>query len=373
MREDVMPRDQQCVDGRRGEPTPKRRQAERPEWKPDPQGTWLVIRYEPQDLGARPVPNGDIYWESPDIRVVGGDALGNPIGGQPVTVEALVSNFGSLDAAPVRVDFWFIAPALGIVPSAPQNIGFAWTTVLAGHTKLVQCPTQWTAPTYETNLHACLIVTCSAPAQNDTPTAPTSPNIDRHVGQRNLTIIEAAPGQTLPLQFLIGNPFARGAETRLVGAANWQAKRGKTTSLRIGRLGVTAAIRAAEAARDPEATKLWLRRASLVDLAARTEGAQARTAHERPAQLFRMGEVRPLKATVARTVLAPPHALVPHVDFAALSGGAFLEPGQTAEAELEVTVPNDPKAPWLELHVAQAQNGLITGGYTVLVKVRERG
>jgi hypothetical protein len=43
-----------------------------------------LIRYDPADLGARPVPASDIWWESPDIWITGGDAFGNPIGGQLV-------------------------------------------------------------------------------------------------------------------------------------------------------------------------------------------------------------------------------------------------------------------------------------------------
>jgi hypothetical protein len=348
---------------------PSRRSADRPDWKPDPQGTWLVIRYEPLDLGARPVPNGDIYWESPDIRVVGGDALGNPVGGQPTTVEALVSNFGGLDASPVRVDFAFIAPSLGIVRDSPQHIGTTWTTVLAGHTTLVQCPVPWTPPTYETNLHACLLVTCSAPAQHDTPTAPTSPVLDRHVGQRNLTIIELSPGQILPIAVRIGNPFARDAEVHLVGSAQWQSELDRSASMRVGRLGVAAAIRAAQTSTKPSAMRLWLRRASLADLA--TRAAQADAPYEDARQLVAVGDIRRARTKPPRTALTLPDPLVPHVDFDVLTDGTFLEPGQVATVALEVRLPESPKAPWLQLGLAQAQGGLITGGYTVLVKVRE--
>ncbi|MGZ4766355.1 MAG: hypothetical protein ACXV6M_11925, partial [Ilumatobacteraceae bacterium] len=192
-----------------------------PGWRKEPQGTWLLIRYDDTDVGARPIPNGEVFWESPDINVLGGDAFGNPTAGQPVTLAVQVWNRGDVDAAPVRVDFAFVAPSLGITTAAPQSIGTAWTTVLAGHSKVVECPEPWTPPQYPTNLHACLIATCSAPGQGDPPTALDNPALDRHVGQRNLTVLEAGAGETVQLSFEAANLFARRADIQIVAAAAW--------------------------------------------------------------------------------------------------------------------------------------------------------
>src|SRR5579859_7142212 len=118
--------------------------------------TWLLIRYDSADMGARPVPASDVWWESPDIWLTGGDQFGNPIGGQPATVFARVWNLGTLPAAPVYVDFFFIAPSLGILPSAPEQIGKKSACVLVPPLSavVVACPTPWIPPVTQGNLHA---------------------------------------------------------------------------------------------------------------------------------------------------------------------------------------------------------------------------
>jgi hypothetical protein len=136
--------------------------------------TWLLIRYDAADLGARAIPASDLWWESPDIWLTGGDQLGNPIGGHPANVFARVWNLGTLVATPVFVDFFFIAPSLGILPSAPKRIGHKPACVLVPPLSAVDvaCPTHWVPPVTEGNLHSCLLATCSAPITGDIPTVP---------------------------------------------------------------------------------------------------------------------------------------------------------------------------------------------------------
>lgn len=45
-----------------------------------------------------------------------------------------------------------------------------------------------------------------------------------------------------------------------------------------------------------------------------------------------------------------------------------LEPGQTATAKLAVQPPAQPQGAWLAIHLAQSQDGQLTGGYTVLIR-----
>jgi hypothetical protein len=342
----------------------------RSNWEKDPQGSWLVIRYDDQDVGARPVPNGDVYWESPDIEVVGGDGSGNPTGGIPVGLRVHITNYGSLDAAPVRVDFAFIAPSLGILPGAPQVIGTAWTTVLAGHTKVVDCPTEWTPPTYETNLHACLLVTCSAPAQGDTPTVPANPALDRHVGQRNLTIIEAAQGATMIVQVIVANALARPEQVHIAAAAAWHSERDLPNQpLRVGELGVAAALRAAKTARTKEETRLWLERATLVETDARVRGTAQLTKDVQ--QVVHVRSIYPREGREMPAAAARPAVLAPHAAFTRIGEGVFLEPGDQSTAEVSISIPTDAKRPWLAVRLAQTQGGAVTGGYTVLIRVRD--
>ena len=335
-------------------------------WRPRPQGTWLLIRYDETDGGARPVPNGEVFWESPDIRVVGGDAWGNPTAGTPVTLEARVWNQGDLDAAPVRVDFSFIAPALGIMPGAPQPIGTAWTTLLAGHSRVVTCPEPWTPPEYPTNLHACIIVTCSAPGQHDIPTAPADARLDRHVAQRNLSVIEGSAGEVITLQLVAANLFERRAEISIVGAATWltdeRMPRGPLLMPTLATLGTS---RAAARATDLDQARLWLKRAARLDAQARS--APRPGAVENVGEIARVTSLRASKPTPAPTAIASRPALAPHPDFASLKREVHLGPGQNAIVEVEIQVPRDRQGPWLVVYLAQSQSAQLTGGYTVLI------
>src|ERR1035438_3770174 len=84
---------------------------------PAPVGTWLLIRFDQADAGARPIPSTDVFWESPDIWLTGGDAFGNPIGGKPATVVVRGWNLGLIQAAPVQAAVSYITPSLGGPPS----------------------------------------------------------------------------------------------------------------------------------------------------------------------------------------------------------------------------------------------------------------
>jgi len=365
-------RDCGCKDGGHGggthEPTGDRGRG--PDWHPEPQGTWLVIRYEAGDVGARPVPGGEVFWESPDIRVVGGDAFGNPTGGQPVTVEARVWNLGDIDAAPVRVDFAFVAPSLGIPWSAPQRIGTAWTTVYAGQSAVATCPDEWTPPLDESDLHACLLVTCSAPAQHDTPTVPMNPALDRHVGQRNLTVLEAGGGHALSLRLGMANLFAQRANVGVVAVAGWHAaERMRRGPMLVPTLGVLASARAAaRAATIPEA-RLWARRAALLDV--RSRQAAPLEVIDSVKEVVRVRALEPGRRMRPAAVATRAGTLAADADFAPVGEELALGAGQTATADVEIRLPEKFEQPWLAVYLAQSQDGQLTGGYTVLIRARE--
>lgn len=128
---------------------------------------------------------------------------------------------------------------------------------------------EWTPPTYPTDLHACLLVTCSAPGQNDVPTAPANPVLDRHVGQHNLTVL-AGSEEPMALQLNLVNLEGRAASIEIAAAAAWLSelpKRGKAALL--PHFGAHAAVQVAAQARSLEQVRLWARRAALVDVEAR--------------------------------------------------------------------------------------------------------
>src|SRR5262245_14757119 len=64
-------------------------QDERHSWTP-----WLLTRYQLNDVGARPIPNGVPYYYSPDIWIESSDPLGNPVAGEPNFVHVNIFNLG---------------------------------------------------------------------------------------------------------------------------------------------------------------------------------------------------------------------------------------------------------------------------------------
>ena len=170
---------------------------------PQPVDTpYLTIRYDTTDMGQRPLPQGTVFWASPDISVSPTDANGNVQVGTNVTVQARVYNFGLAPGIPVNVEFYWVNPALGITPANGNLIGSVLVTVPATNYVDVTCPNTWT-PTFVNGGHECLIVQCTCP--QDPITNPFLPALDRHVGQRNITVAQPLHMQKLQLQ--LNNPF----------------------------------------------------------------------------------------------------------------------------------------------------------------------
>jgi hypothetical protein len=333
-----------------------------------PIGTWLLIRYDQSDMGARPVPGGDVFWESPDIWITGGDALGNPIGGQPAAVFARVWNLGSVDAMSVRVDYSFIAPSLGIPASAPAPIGTNWTLVPALRATVVECPEPWIPPEQVGDLHSCLIVRCSAVLQNDTPTTGSAIS-DRHVGQHNMTVQEAEPGQKLTVPLLLRNLGPQPAEVELMASAGWRAG----SEIRRDEPMLAPSLAGAIAGADQPAgigePRLWARRALL--LAERPASDAVRPFS--PAEIGDVVTIDSIKRepAVDANPLVPPanRVLLSATPFRSIAKTETLPPLGGARTHLTVNVPEKARDPWFVVHLAQATGGALTGGYTIACRI----
>jgi len=105
-------------------------------------------------------------------------------------------------AVAVNVEFYWLNPALGITPANGNLIGSKLVSVPAMNYVDVTCPVLWT-PTFVNGGHECLIVQCTCP--QDPMTNPFLPALDRHVGQRNITV--PPPQQEQRLQLSASNPF----------------------------------------------------------------------------------------------------------------------------------------------------------------------
>jgi hypothetical protein len=160
---------------------------------------YLLIRSVLGDRGDRPI--NVPFWESPDIWTAPGSPADAPaippdhggvlVARQPNTIYAHVWNLGFAPLAGVCVEFYWSDPSLGIDGAHVHLIGVA-RTELAGRGspnshRLVKCPKAWT-PVMENGGHECIVVRVSGfgDAVGNNPWAPW---LNRHVGQRNVSVI----------------------------------------------------------------------------------------------------------------------------------------------------------------------------------------
>jgi hypothetical protein len=93
-----------------------------------------------------------------------------------------------------RVEFYWCNPSLGISTQSATLIGVAHVDLGArdsGRSRtFVKCPVTW-FPQFINNGHECLVVRFFEPFADPLPRPGWYPASDRHVGQRNITVIEA--------------------------------------------------------------------------------------------------------------------------------------------------------------------------------------
>lgn len=147
---------------------------------------------------------------SPDIWVESTDPDGNAVPGEPNFVHARIFNLGKAPSLPTRVDFFWGNPAIGLGPKQMHHIGTEWTQIQPHAAQDVRCNTAW-IPVYQNNGHECLIVNCTNPIL-DPIAQPFHPVLDRHVGQRNLTVLKGGAGQKIKFKLGINNFFPVAAQ-----------------------------------------------------------------------------------------------------------------------------------------------------------------
>jgi hypothetical protein len=198
---------------------------------------FLLVRSSSGDRGNRAI--GGVFWESPDIWVLpnveadvaplmppsmGGVAEAN----RPNTVYAHVWNLGKSQAYRVRVEFYWFNPSLGITRSDANLIGAAWVDLgnrfnvqqqwtevrtpygswlSKGSHAIVRCPVTWW-PVFENQGHECLVVRAFEPILDAVSPNQFSAAKDRHVGQRNISVVKAASPASIDLKLDLGFPDA---------------------------------------------------------------------------------------------------------------------------------------------------------------------
>jgi hypothetical protein len=333
-------------------------------WEPQPLGTWLVIRYDVSDMGARPLPSGDVFWTSPDIWITGGDRHGNPIGGQPAVVHARIWNFGGLDACPVIVDFSYIEPGLGLPVNKP--IGKIGAIVPAANYTEVAVP--WTPPKVEGNVHTCIIVTCSCDVIcNDVPKSPGNVVADRHTGQRNMTII-GTPVKKIDFRLGLTNLRPRTAMVQLGARALWSNARDLLVIGVTDLPSVRTAVQAIDRPHSQVEYRLLSRRAAMVSRRM-LDGHFSLLSEGTVSELVRVNSIDRGHIYNTGAVIPPRDRIdATYSSVAVVGRGEELKSLQHASVHFEIAIPQGNKHhEWLVLHLAQITEGAIEGGYTVVL------
>ena len=162
----------------------------------------LMVRTFFGDTGVRPTTDPNlVFWESPDIWIDG--PSGDPDQATPGvtnTVNVHVWNTGLADCWAAHVDLYWCDPSVGVTPALAQPIGSTVITLMGGEHKIVPFP--W-VPTLANGGHECLVAQVYDPV-TDPIISPFSPTLDRHVCQRNISVVTVAPGQGF--QFVMSVP-----------------------------------------------------------------------------------------------------------------------------------------------------------------------
>ena len=185
------------------------------------QTPWLLLRAVPDDLGIRPMAPGSVFWCSPDVWVESEDPFGNAVAGRPNYVHARLFNLGAFQAAPVKLDFYWGNPAVGLGPGDMHHIGTEYVELPSLTSRVVRCETPW-VPVMLNDGHECVMVNASCWV-SDPITAPFMPMLDRHVGQRNLHVTTLPAGESMMMSLMVANVFPIAVRVE-VGVRSWRLR-----------------------------------------------------------------------------------------------------------------------------------------------------
>ena len=177
---------------------------------------YLLVRAAAGDRGRRALTIP--FWESPDIFVaprlearlapdMPTTDAGQAEAGVPNTLWAHVWNLGRAPAYNARVEFYWFNPRLGFDENSANLIGV--THVDLGHRyggaahRIVKCPVSW-VPRYLNHGHECLMVRVFDPLTDPLTPRQWDANNDRHVGQRNITVVNASSPAAVELNLSLG-------------------------------------------------------------------------------------------------------------------------------------------------------------------------
>lgn len=153
------------------------------------------------------VPN---WYLSHDIWTVPGNnpegTPGQPIVGQNCYLWARVHNTGTSAVNNATVRFYWANPSVGFDRNTANPIGTSFVSLDAGETAEVLCLTPWT-PVFVNGGHECVLAEAFHTSADPLPASPAfNVPTDRHVAQKNLSVLMAQKTMMFHMAFDIHNP-----------------------------------------------------------------------------------------------------------------------------------------------------------------------
>jgi hypothetical protein len=355
---------------------------------------WVLIRYDYTDLGFRPLPANTPFWISPDIWVESSDPYGHPVAGQPNFVHATVFNLGRAPAYPTRVQFYWGDPSIGLGAANMHLIGTEWVYIPQMHSMDVRCNTPW-VPIMLNSGHECLIVNTSAPIL-DPIIDPFQAWLDRHVGQRNVMVINASAGKQLKFKLAVNNVLPMLARTQFAaGLRHVEVNREQARNVHKGRLedalagfGLghmnTAQELQGRFAKDTDQARMAADVARVITETKRRDETAFIHPVETPTrceehvrirltdEVSKTGTITLAQAgrLFAATGVLTRETAVPHMAGEAVLHTVNLQPGERRTLEVELLVPpNAQRGEFIVVHLVQRMETIPIGGYTVVAEV----
>src|SRR5713226_432877 len=141
--------------------------------------------------------HGNPWYLSPDVWTVPGDdpegPPGLPIVGRPAYIWAKVRNNGSNAVTNATVRFYWANPSIGFNRTTATLVGSAFVNLGPGGIQDVLCLTPW-VPIFVNQGHECVLAEAFHPSDPLPPGQDFNASSDRHVAQRNLSVLMAAGG-----------------------------------------------------------------------------------------------------------------------------------------------------------------------------------
>jgi hypothetical protein len=341
----------------------------------------LLCRTFAGDTGLRPLPN-IVFWESPDIAIDGpaGDPdIATP--GQANRVNVHIWNLGLADCWAAHVDLYWCNPSVGINPAVANAIGSQVVPLAAGQHAVVSF--DW-VPVLVNNGHECLVAQVYDPV-SDPVVAPFNPVQDRHVGQRNVSVVQVAQSQIVNFDVFSQNLGLSPVNT-LLEVQKLEGEALEVLSLAMGRKEVWATGGAT-------AVELTAPRAIRVRLGEHAKQLKTNVFRETLQDVPGLSETRRVGA-VMRTLAAPRRAVdsvgkeeggAPADAYAEVSDGlavgqvvdgphgalVALPPGQHVRMTLRTALPAAAAPGSADIwRIVEHTAGRITGGVTIIIQAK---